>query len=466
MSLVSRFALVFIAVVFCVSQLYRQFWFGAFNTWLITRRPRTPPTLSGIQPNQAESLSQLDPALAWGVSSDRLTFRGALSRTEEHGREIQALSSQGIPEQNSGTTHQTKNASTLLPESATRKHVNSTSHSRIHVVYSVTPQLLHAALTSMDSVILHGYEPRTRLNLYLLMFDVGSFDEMQTAHTVFGTQPVVWQVHGEGLLRKSASVRLPCGPTVRLLVLSWSGGRVKSSKIAAAGSLGLSNTEVYVRSYLHELLSVFGVHYAVWLDADVIVQTDLQLLLDQAVSEPSGGRCSGRPPAVAMAYRKNSMGSFYLSTVARMRNSTVGCLAPYVSKLNAFKQLTCFNNGVVVFNLAVWKELRLVERIEQWVNAHKQCPMYKGGIQSPFHLALYEADAENYSSQRCTIATVDKEWNIDGLGYAHISAARLAQGKILHWTGKRKPWQPDGMYKSFWIPHKGPSSFCGLEWDA
>ena len=58
------------------------------------------------------------------------------------------------------------------------------------------------------------------------------------------------------------------------------------------------------------------------------------------------------------------------------------------------------------------------------------------GSQPPLHLALHG----RWSS-------LPPSWNLDGLGRVpNLKPAALDAAKLLHWTGRHKPWLPDGMY--------------------
>jgi hypothetical protein len=62
------------------------------------------------------------------------------------------------------------------------------------------------------------------------------------------------------------------------------------------------------------------------------------------------------------------------------------------------------------------------------------------GSQPPLHLALHGR-----------WSALPPSWNLDGLGRVpSLKLAALDGAKLLHWTGRHKPWLPDGMYVERW----------------
>ena len=46
---------------------------------------------------------------------------------------------------------------------------------------------------------------------------------------------------------------------------------------------------------------------------------------------------------------------------------------------------------------------------------------------------------------------IDPRWNFTGLGWERkLSRDALSKAYILHWSGPRKPWLEEGLYKSYW----------------
>ena len=48
----------------------------------------------------------------------------------------------------------------------------------------------------------------------------------------------------------------------------------------------------------------------------------------------------------------------------------------------------------------------------------------------------------------------DATWNTADLGWReNMPVENLVSKFVLHWNGKRKAWNPDGLYKEIWQPH-------------
>lgn len=100
-----------------------------------------------------------------------------------------------------------------------------------------------------------------------------------------------------------------------------------------------------------------------------------------------------------------------------------------------------FNAGVYVTNLDRWRERDIWGRLEHWIGIHRQAlEAFYFGTQSIMNLAFYR-----------DFQPLPPEWNVQPLGWHEdIPEAILRPGKILHWSGRRKPWLPDGLYREYW----------------
>ena len=79
------------------------------------------------------------------------------------------------------------------------------------------------------------------------------------------------------------------------------------------------------------------------------------------------------------------------------------------------------------------------------MKAHKKSKkgLFKLGTQPILNIAF----ANNFQ-------VLEKAWNTAGLGYKKVSQQVINNAKILHWTGKQKPWLPNGRYKEIWNKYK------------
>jgi lipopolysaccharide biosynthesis glycosyltransferase len=103
-----------------------------------------------------------------------------------------------------------------------------------------------------------------------------------------------------------------------------------------------------------------------------------------------------------------------------------------------------FNAGVYVTDLSRWQERRVLEKLENWVRIHRQAlEAFYFGTQSIMNLAFYREFQQ-----------LPAGWNVQPMGwYEDIPAEKIRNGKLLHWSGKKKPWLPEGLYKEYWIEY-------------
>ena len=84
-----------------------------------------------------------------------------------------------------------------------------------------------------------------------------------------------------------------------------------------------------------------------------------------------------------------------------------------------------YNAGVLGLNLKKWREKNLTDEVIYWMHMNKRTPLWKLGTQP----IIYIVTGDDWNH-------VDKRWNVDGLGYAHVSPRILKRAYILHWTGR------------------------------
>merc|ERR1712129_561380 len=119
------------------------------------------------------------------------------------------------------------------------------------------------------------------------------------------------------------------------------------------------------------------------------------------------------------------------------------------------------NMGVFVVNISRWRTLGYTARAREWLDLHNSAPLWNGGSQMPLWLTFWghPEDLKNLPAEPANalddITFVDAAWNFQGLGFlTDLSIAEdIAEARILHWTGPRKPWLADGLYREVWHPH-------------
>jgi lipopolysaccharide biosynthesis glycosyltransferase len=194
----------------------------------------------------------------------------------------------------------------------------------------------------------------------------------------------------------------------------------------------LSSPLNYVRFFLPSLLppnvvSSSSSAHILYLDADIIVQHSLHLLVEQV----------HLPPNVAVAAVPRHEVHFRYKRYERRCSSVYKVRYPHRPPLNPASET--FNAGVMVINLHAWQQLNLTSEAIWWMEQHKADPnggLWHLGSQPILHLMLHGQ-----------WHALPDHWNLDGLGrVARLPAAALSDAHLLHWTGRRKPWLPDGLH--------------------
>lgn len=100
-----------------------------------------------------------------------------------------------------------------------------------------------------------------------------------------------------------------------------------------------------------------------------------------------------------------------------------------------------FNAGVYCTSLNYWRHNGIKRKIIQIMKSHKKSKkgLFRLGTQPILNIAF----ANNFQ-------VLEKAWNTGGLGYKKVSPYEINNAKILHWTGKQKPWLANGRYKEIW----------------
>ena len=187
----------------------------------------------------------------------------------------------------------------------------------------------------------------------------------------------------------------------------------------------INNIMNFARFYLFEILPTLD--KIIYLDADVIVQADIEELWLLAQLDQHIIACV---PSGIGSY--NYIGSFY-------RNAAQ---LAHIDSAESF-----FNAGVYVTSLQGWRDQNILCQVEYWMVAHKNEPkgLFELGTQPILNLIFYK-DYEH----------LPPEWNVIGVGdkeYITLNYKNLEGAKILHWKGFNKPWLPNGYFKNFWNPY-------------
>ncbi|KAK9067734.1 hypothetical protein SSX86_011845 [Deinandra increscens subsp. villosa] len=172
----------------------------------------------------------------------------------------------------------------------------------------------------------------------------------------------------------------------------------------------------YARNYLADLLEPC-VRRVIYLDSDLVVVDDVSKLW----STDLGGKTIGAPEYCHANFTKYFTAGFWSngqhSAVFSDRNPCY------------------FNTGVMVIDLAKWRQFGYTKRIERWMEIQKTDRIYELGSLPPFLLVFAGH-----------VAPIDHGWNQHGLGGDNVkglgSCRDLHPGPVslLHWSGSGKPW--------------------------
>lgn len=212
-----------------------------------------------------------------------------------------------------------------------------------------------------------------------------------------------------------------------------------------SGTSDRSSPNNYARLYLHRLLTrreVVGPlipEKIVYVDTDVIVLGDIRHLYHMALVNSTA--------PVAIPKRSRKLGRYAIRfdhPELVLWNSKYKGTAKEITR-----GLIAFNNGVYVQHLRRWKDQNITQEILYWVEINRKRKLYDFSFNPPFILGL-----------RGRVEALPPEWNVLGFG-DHVRSGRkfLTKAKIIHWTGRRKPWLKDGFNKRLWLPYHSPDCF-------
>jgi len=193
--------------------------------------------------------------------------------------------------------------------------------------------------------------------------------------------------------------------------------KVSADRMEAAGDLNVDQN--FVRFYLSELLPE-TVNTILYIDADTIVRDDV-LSIAGTLDDVPDGIVAAVVPRAASPYSQ-----FLTDRILR--------------ELKIPRDAPSFNAGVLLLRLDRWREHQITATSEKLMRRQVSEAIYALGSQPPLLLALYGHTVP-----------LDTLWNVDGLGY-RTDIDRLDEAKLLHWNGKRKPWLPNGLWKTYYEP--------------
>lgn len=171
----------------------------------------------------------------------------------------------------------------------------------------------------------------------------------------------------------------------------------------------------YARTYLADILEPC-VERVIYLDSDLIVIDDIAKLWGIDL----GPSAIGAPEYCRANFTKYFTETFWSDSVL-------------AKAFDARKQPCYFNTGVMVIDIAKWRQNNYRKMIEHWMEVQKEKRIYELGSLPPFLLVFAGM-----------LKPVEHRWNQHGLGGDNVvgSCRSLHPGPVslLHWSGKGKPW--------------------------
>lgn len=188
----------------------------------------------------------------------------------------------------------------------------------------------------------------------------------------------------------------------------------------------------YARIYIADMLPSC-IKRVIYLDSDVVMVDDIMKLWGTSLN----GHPIGAPEYCHANFTKYFTEAFWED---EQFATTFDGRAPCY-----------FNTGVMVMDLAKWRQEGYSKRVEQWMSVQKAKRIYELGSLPPF-LLVFAGDVE----------AVEHRWNQHGLGGDNMEGKcrGLHEGPVslLHWSGKGKPWDRLDARKpcpldSLWAPY-------------
>lgn len=102
----------------------------------------------------------------------------------------------------------------------------------------------------------------------------------------------------------------------------------------------------------------------------------------------------------------------------------------------------CYNTGVLFVNVDQWIDMQFEEKcfdeleLQKETNGQRLDFYAQGALNNALHSYIHE---------------IDLIYNMPGFGGVRgISAERISSAVVLHWTGSKKAWAKDGLYKDLY----------------
>ncbi|XP_023704912.1 glycosyltransferase 8 domain-containing protein 1-like isoform X2 [Cryptotermes secundus] len=204
-------------------------------------------------------------------------------------------------------------------------------------------------------------------------------------------------------------------------------------ELHALPALGLQHVKIRATELFPELGGRL-----VYLDCDVIVQGDIWELFSANIRPNHYGafsqNCVG-PAADMPQVRKPRYGAF-----VNLRHSDLR--AP-----NMDKDDCPFATGVFVANLTLWRWHRVAEKMQHWLAVHRREKIVGT------HTTADVVEAAMLIVLYGNVTVLDPMWHVQHLGASYnsrYSKQFIESAKLLHWSGRFKPWSHRAAHAQVW----------------
>lgn len=237
-----------------------------------------------------------------------------------------------------------------------------------------------------------------------------------------------------GFLAPGATPAAGVTRKLTLEVLSFDANLVKDRIVVytAVKEVGkLASPANYVRFFMPQLLPMLD--KVIWLDCDTLVVADIAELWNLALVGAHADDMLAACPRSSVTY-----GTFFDDRVQGLFK------ARYSRSFDP--AAPTYNAGVFVANLKAWRDTKVLREIFYWMEQQKRTKLWSFGTQPLQLLSFYKQWQQ-----------LPREWNVDGLGH-DVSGGKqrlVSTGKVLHWSGSKKPWTSSAfaVYQSIWIQY-------------
>eukprot|EP00927_Polykrikos_kofoidii_P042463 TRINITY_DN36434_c0_g1_i1.p1 TRINITY_DN36434_c0_g1~~TRINITY_DN36434_c0_g1_i1.p1 ORF type:complete len:1416 (-),score=212.89 TRINITY_DN36434_c0_g1_i1:185-3967(-) len=268
----------------------------------------------------------------------------------------------------------------------------------VQVAFSSNVDMFFGLLSSMVSLSIHLSQPQ-KCTIHLI---VNHSDHYAARRLVTRFRSV---------LRATQPV-----PGVTLQALRSPSDQTQGlTNMCPSGRNELVCPENMARFYLHKYLP--DVKRVIWLDVDTLVQADTRELYKMHMNFALAATLDWNYP--------------YLSDILFVADYRVRTVVEMGTRQGMF------NAGVMVLDLDLWRRLNIPEKLEAWMESHRERSLLRVGITQPV-LNLVFLDQYDL---------IESAWNVQSVGEVGDAYGFGPSAKILHWSGGTKPWHRLGRNK-------------------